>query len=117
MKKLLATIMVAVLCACMNGCGTDKMSIDEMVGTWYQEDGVCIETITIKPDGTYTKVIEYTTGVPMTFDAYGRIDMLTDKIRVHFDSTGGMTTDYKVTFDGNKMTWDNGVQPFSYTRK
>ena len=115
-RTLLLTAVI-VFCVCMTACGGgNDIAVDQVAGTWVRTMSDGTDTITFNKDMTYDKTIALTSAPPVTTNTSGTYSLSGDTISI-FYSEYGTSSDYTVTFSGNKMTWDNGNTTLEYVKQ
>ena len=119
MKRYTFLTAVALSLCLLTGCGGDKataLNQEELYGTWVQTMSDGTETITLKSDMSYTKVIDLGGAVPAKTTSEDTWSFSGNTITINY-AKYGTTSDYTVTIDGSTMTWDNGEKQIVYTKK
>ena len=102
----------------LSGCGGESaksISASDIYGTWRQQMSDCTETITFKADMTYDKTISYTSGYEMDTERHDNWSLSGDTISIHYTDYG-QVSDYRVTIEGNTMTWTIDDSQIVYTK-
>lgn len=120
MMKKYSILTAAALTLCLlTGCGGDKepqLDPNDLYGTWgYKFDGGS-ETLVIREDGTYNKVVTMS-GYPDTkVDDSWSLEGSDVTIYISEYNTA-FTYTVAVSEDKNTMVWDNGDNRLVYTKK
>ena len=116
-KRIIPLLLAAVLGFCFTACGGGKdHSAEEVVGTWVRTLSDGTDTITFHADMTYDKVLRITSQPPMETKTSDTFTFDGDTICINY-SQYGTVSEYKVTFSGNKMLWDNGSATLEYVKQ
>ena len=117
MKQKALAAAALTLCL-LTGCkgGGEAIDTSKLTGTWERTmlDGT--ETLTLNADMTYHKVIEIGGDIPMKTTSDDQWSVKGDTLTLKY-SDFDTSSSYKVTFEGNTMTWDNGDAQIVYTKK
>lgn len=103
----------------LNGCGGSdetKISAADVTGTWVQTLSDGTETITLRSDMTYTKVIELVGDFPMTTTSDDTWSFSGNTISIQ-SSKYNTVSEYTVILEGNTMIWDNGEGQITYQKQ
>lgn len=111
-----AALTLCLLTGCGGGDDAVSANTEKVVGTWVRTmlDGT--ETLTLHADMTYDKVIKIGGDVPLTSTSHDTWSLKGDTISIVY-SDFDTTSDYKITVEGNTMTWDNGKAQLVYTKQ
>jgi hypothetical protein len=94
----------------LTGCGdTDggagsAVTVESCVGTWKQELSDGTETLTLKSDMTYDKVIKLGGASPVEKSTHDDWALSGNTISISYSSYGTVS-DYTVSFEGGQMIW------------
>lgn len=103
----------------LNGCGGSdetEISAADVTGTWVQTLSDGTETITLRSDMTYTKVIELVGDFPMTTTSDDTWSFSGNTISLQ-SSKYNTVSEYTVILEGNTMIWDNGEGQITYQKQ
>lgn len=116
-KRIILWLTAAALAFVLTACGGgDNLTVEQVTGTWVRTMSDGTDTITLNSDMTYHKVIKLTSYPPMETETDDTYSISGDTISINY-SDYNTVSEYKVTFEGNTMIWDNGDSQTVYTKK
>lgn len=114
MKRIIPILILAVTIFAFTGCGANEVKLEDVTGTWTRTMSDGTETLVLNSDMTYSKSIALDSGIGSNTNDTFTLDG--DEISITY-SEFNKVSKYKVTVDGDTMTWDNGDAQLEYKKK